>query len=90
MIAIAIILALLWVRAGVASIPNTSVSQPHGPCQNGPDSRGCWGEFSIDTNYYENGPRTGITREYWFVVENVTMALDVGVSSSTRDMIYAS
>lgn len=84
MVTIAIILALLWVRAGITwSITNTSISQPHGPCHNGPNSRACWGDFSIDTNYYEYIPHTGITREYWFVVENVTMAPDVGFSSST-------
>ncbi|KAJ5658160.1 laccase 2 [Penicillium longicatenatum] len=45
-------------------------------CENGPNTRGCWGNYSIDTNFYEQIPFTGVTREYWFVVENITMAPD--------------
>ncbi|KAM3553088.1 hypothetical protein ARSEF4850_007085 [Beauveria asiatica] len=45
--------------------------------QHGPHSRGCWGDYSINTNYYDQAPDTGVTREYWFNVENITMAPDV-------------
>ena len=32
-------------------------------CENTPTSRGCWGEYSIDTDYYSIVPDTGVTRE---------------------------
>ncbi|PQK16678.1 hypothetical protein BB8028_0006g09970 [Beauveria bassiana] len=48
----------------------------HENCKHGPNSRGCWGDYSINTNYYNQAPDTGVTREYWFVVENITMAPD--------------
>ncbi|KAF1732860.1 Laccase-2 [Beauveria bassiana] len=57
------------VEAEIASID-------HDNCEHGPNSRGCWGDYSINTNYYEQAPDTGVTREYWFVVENITMAPD--------------
>ncbi len=45
-------------------------------CENTATSRGCWGSFSIDTNYYDVTPDTGVTREYWLSVENTTCAPD--------------
>ena len=32
-------------------------------CSNGPQDRQCWGEFDINTNYYEVTPVTGNTVE---------------------------
>ncbi len=34
-------------------------------CENGPNSRRCWGQYNIDTNYYDVVPDTGHTAEYW-------------------------
>lgn len=46
-------------------------------CVNSPNNRKCWGKgFDITTDYYENVPNTGVTREYWFNVENGTAAPD--------------
>ncbi|RFU35537.1 hypothetical protein B7463_g775, partial [Scytalidium lignicola] len=45
-------------------------------CQNTPTSRSCWGDYSIDTDYYAVTPHTRVTREYWLSVENVTIAPD--------------
>ncbi|KAJ5767597.1 hypothetical protein N7533_000180 [Penicillium manginii] len=46
-------------------------------CVNSPNNRKCWSEgFDITTNYYENVPDTGVTREYWFNIENTTAAPD--------------
>jgi hypothetical protein len=39
-------------------------------CTNGPDSRQCWGDFSVDTNWYTTFPDTGVVREYWLSAEN--------------------
>ncbi|RMZ89598.1 hypothetical protein DV736_g3178, partial [Chaetothyriales sp. CBS 134916] len=56
--------------------PNgTPANLPKG-CKNGPCSRGCWGKYSIDTNYYEDSPRTGMTREYWLDAINNTVSPD--------------
>ncbi|KAK5661815.1 hypothetical protein OQA88_9917 [Cercophora sp. LCS_1] len=38
---------------------------PRQACEHGPKSRKCWGEHSIDTNYYEKVPDTNHTVEYW-------------------------
>ncbi|KAJ2892353.1 uncharacterized protein MKZ38_009949 [Zalerion maritima] len=45
-------------------------------CENTATSRSCWGNFSINTNYYTEFPDTGVTREYWLSVENTTCAPD--------------
>ena len=46
------------------------------PCKHGPDSRNCWGEYSIDTDYLDTTPDTGVTREYWLNPELITIAPD--------------
>ncbi|KAJ8115051.1 hypothetical protein ONZ43_g4754 [Nemania bipapillata] len=45
-------------------------------CTNSADDRTCWGDYDISTNYYEDGPDTGVTREYWFDITNTTAAPD--------------
>lgn len=46
-------------------------------CLNTPSSRSCWSDgFDISTNYYEKVPDTGVTREYWFNIENTTASPD--------------
>lgn len=45
-------------------------------CTNTPQDRSCWGDYDISTNYYDNYPDTGITREYWFDIVNTTAAPD--------------
>ncbi|KAI0397922.1 multicopper oxidase [Xylariaceae sp. FL0594] len=39
----------------------------------------CWGDFSLDTNYYDQVPNTGVTREYWLELQNTTTAAVDGV-----------
>ncbi|KAF2675309.1 laccase 2 [Microthyrium microscopicum] len=56
--------------------PDVAPSNLTKGCKHGPQSRGCWGNYSIDTNYYEDSPRTGVTREYWLDVVNGTVAPD--------------
>ncbi|KAI0472684.1 multicopper oxidase [Xylariaceae sp. FL0804] len=36
----------------------------------------CWGDYSLSTNYYDEGPDTGVVREYWFDIVNTTAAPD--------------
>lgn len=45
-------------------------------CQNGPDTRACWGEYDINTNYYDTVPNTGVTREFWLELVNTTASPD--------------
>jgi len=33
------------------------------PCVNSPTNRQCWGDYDINTNYYQVIPDTGVTRE---------------------------
>lgn len=32
-------------------------------CTNSATDRSCWGDYDISTNYYEDGPTTGVVRE---------------------------
>lgn len=36
----------------------------------------CWGDYSLSTNYYSDGPDTGVVREYWFDIVNGTASPD--------------
>ncbi|RDW76169.1 hypothetical protein BP5796_06990 [Coleophoma crateriformis] len=49
---------------------------PRDVCENTATSRSCWGEYDIDTDYYDVIPDTGVTREYWLVAQNITAAPD--------------
>ncbi|RDW71747.1 putative Laccase-2 [Coleophoma crateriformis] len=83
-----VVLAALASQAYAALIPSQAHSQvhqkksltselkPRASCDNTATSRDCWGDYSIDTNWYTTTPTTGVTREYWLSVENVTVAPD--------------
>lgn len=43
------------------------------------EDRSTWCDYDLSTNYYEEVPDTGVTREYWFEVTNSTLAPD-GIS----------
>lgn len=48
-----------------------------GVCEfNSADSPKCWGNYSLQTNYYDDIPETGVTREYWFNLEEGNGAPD--------------
>lgn len=53
-------------------------------CDNTATSRDCWGDYSIDTNWYDETPSTGVTKEYWLVVQNTTLSPDVSMSIPLR------
>lgn len=40
------------------------------------NSRATWGDYDLDTNFYDVIPDTGVTREYWFDIVNTTAAPD--------------
>lgn len=56
--------------------------KPRASCENTATSRDCWGDYSIDTDYYTTTPDTGVTREYWLSVQEGPCAPD-GVEVST-------
>ncbi|GAB1317478.1 laccase, multicopper oxidase, benzenediol:oxygen oxidorectuctase [Madurella fahalii] len=45
--------------------PDALLRPRQSSCENTPTSRNCWGDFSIDTDYYDVTPNTGVVREYW-------------------------
>nr|CAM12502.1 laccase precursor [Helotiaceae sp. UHH 1-13-18-4] len=53
-----------------------SPSSKRASCANTATSRSCWGDYSIDTDWYSTVPETGVTREYWLDVQNTTLAPD--------------
>lgn len=36
----------------------------------------CWGNYNLSTNWYDEAPDTGVTREYWFDIQNTTVSPD--------------
>lgn len=60
------ILALAGLSLGVTarsfSLPQKTARQTTA-CEHTATSRNCWGNYSIDTDYYDITPDTGVTRE---------------------------
>lgn len=46
----------------LATLPQFCLSLPK-PCENTPASRGCWGKYSIDTDYTHVVPESGAKKE---------------------------
>ncbi|KAI1847280.1 hypothetical protein JX265_013539 [Neoarthrinium moseri] len=36
----------------------------------------CWGDYSLSTNWYEEGPDTGVIREFWWEISETTLSPD--------------
>ncbi|KAI5794996.1 multicopper oxidase-like protein [Geopyxis carbonaria] len=53
-----------------------SGSDLHKRCTYGADARDCWGDYDLSTDYYNEVPDTGVTREYWLELRNITAAPD--------------
>ena len=45
--------------------PALNRRQENCSCENTATSRSCWGDYSIDTDWYSVIPETGVTREVW-------------------------
>lgn len=45
-------------------------------CENSANNRTCWGQYDINTDYYEVWPTTGVIREYWLNAEQITLSPD--------------
>ncbi|KAF7186142.1 Laccase-2, partial [Pseudocercospora fuligena] len=55
---------------------NNGTNSTGGCAGNTPTTRNEWCDFSIDTDWYLEVPDTGRTVEYWFELQNVTIAPD--------------
>ncbi|KAK7964083.1 multicopper oxidase [Apiospora saccharicola] len=63
--------------AGYAINPLEAQITPRAACKgNTADARSSWCEYSIDTDYANEVPNTGVTREYWFSLGEVQIAPD--------------
>lgn len=50
---------------------------PANPCQgNAPDNRQQWCDYDINTDYTTTFPNTGVTREFWLVLDQTIIAPD--------------
>lgn len=68
--------SLSLLTASVSSGSTISSNAAASSCANSALDRSCWGDYDISTNYYDFVPDTGVTREYWFNIENTTAAPD--------------
>lgn len=64
--------------SAASAISDASISMPtgHACAGNSASDRSLWCDHSIDTDYEEIAPDTGVTREYWLDLIQVTMAPD--------------
>lgn len=69
-------LSFLPLASLVAAAPGFDHRAPSKRCVNSAEDRSCWGDFDITTNYYDEVPDTGVTREYWFNIVNTTASPD--------------
>ncbi|KAK7754407.1 hypothetical protein SLS62_003700 [Diatrype stigma] len=74
------LLPLLTFVTEALSFPGLPNLHPRDACAgNTATTRDEWCDYSIDTDYTTTVPDTGVTREYWFELQDVTVAPD-GVS----------
>ncbi|KAJ5267743.1 hypothetical protein N7478_010551 [Penicillium angulare] len=75
-----VLLALLGVSSAVSTHKrhkNHHIRQKRDVCSgNSADDRQTWCNYDVSTNYYEVVPETGVTREYYFDIQEVTVAPD--------------
>lgn len=76
-IALRVVAGLLVPRdASRPPAPEEVILRRNVSCENTATSRSCWGDYDIDTDYYEVIPDTGVTREYWLVAQETIAAPD--------------
>ena len=67
---------LSFLVSSALAAPHTSSQKPRASCENSASDRSCWGDYDLSTNYYDDAPDTGVTREYWLELVNTTVAPD--------------
>ncbi|KAK1907109.1 hypothetical protein P3342_006297 [Pyrenophora teres f. teres] len=65
-----------WKKTGLYSGYRKRKDGHFAGCNHGPQTRGCWGDFDIDTDMDEEWPDTGKTVKYELIITNVTGAPD--------------
>ncbi|KAI1085176.1 multicopper oxidase [Whalleya microplaca] len=69
--------SLIAMHPIVAAAPQSSPLQVRQTCDfDSATSPECWGDFSLSTDFYEESPDTGVTREYFLDLVNTTAAPD--------------
>jgi hypothetical protein len=73
--------SLLWSALATSSNalpgPVNAKAQHKGPCLgNTPSTRDQWCGYDIHSDYYSVVPDTGVTREYWLEISEITFAPD--------------
>ncbi|OAG11484.1 uncharacterized protein CC84DRAFT_1224631 [Paraphaeosphaeria sporulosa] len=71
-------LVILVAAASAMPAPQTSpLLSSRAVCEgNTASDRSVWCDYSIETNWYDEAPDTGVTVEYWLEVRNITAAPD--------------
>lgn len=77
---VAFIFSTLIISSSAISIPDhinhLELRASNFSSKNTPETRATWGEYSIDDDYYETWPETGVTREYWLSAEQIMLNPD--------------
>lgn len=76
-------LRLLLPLSAAIQLSSTAPSSKVTSCSNSAKNRTAWCDYSIHTDYYSVVPDTGVTREYWWVLEDGILAPD-GVPRYTQ------
>lgn len=74
---------LLTFPAVIAAFALISIARAASCSGNTATTRSEWCDYSIDTDYYTDAPSTGVTVEYYFEIQNITLAPD-GVSRQVQ------
>lgn len=68
--------SLLMANSAVAAVIGNAPHKRAACDGNTADDRGSWCDYSIDTNWYDEAPDTGVTREYWLELVETEVAPD--------------
>lgn len=61
--------------SAVLAAPSAPV--PRQDCEfDSANSPNCWGNYSLSTNWYDEAPDTGVVREFWWEITEMTLAPD--------------
>ncbi|KAF2765815.1 hypothetical protein EJ03DRAFT_385072 [Teratosphaeria nubilosa] len=60
-----------------STLTNSTITNSTSTCSgNSASNRSTWCNYGLSTNYYDEGPTTGVVREYWFELTNSTASPD--------------
>ena len=76
---LSIIFFAFVLRSTASTIPGLEAAKSKGCPGNTAQTRREWCDYNINTDYTSFAPNTGVTREYWFSIDEVTVSPD-GVS----------